>query len=86
MELSRVIGQPSAEGRLRFSQVDVKRRMEETMVERKNIVTKLVEFGNGLYGLTSCLTFMDGIVCVMTLIVLECPNGNGGVKNMVNDR
>ena len=86
MELSRVIGQPNAERRLRFSQVDIKRRMKETTVERKDIIAKLIEFGNGLDGLTSCFTFMGGIVCIMTLSVLECPNGNDGVKNMVNDR
>ena len=71
---------------MRFSQVDVKRRAEETTVKRKNIITKLIEFGNGFDGLTSCLTFMDGIVGLMMLIVPECPNGNHRFKNMVNDR
>ena len=85
-ELSRVIREPGMERRLRFSKVDIQGLAEETMVERKNIITKLIEFGNGLDGLTSCLTFVDSIVYVVTLIVLECPNGNDRIKNMVNDR
>ena len=71
---------------MRFSQVEIERRTKETTVKRKNIITKCIEFRNGLDGLTSCFAFIDGIVSVMTLIVPECPNGNHRLKNTVNDR
>ena len=85
-ELSRVIRESGTERRLRFSKVDIQGWAEETTVQRKDIIMKLIELGNGLEGLTSCFTFMDGIVGVMMLIVPECPNGNDRIKNMVNDR
>ena len=80
-ELSRVIREPGMERRLRFSKVDIQGWAEETTVKWKDIITKLIELGNGLDCLTSCFTFMDGIVRVMTLIVPECQNGNDRIKN-----
>ena len=66
--------------------MDVKGQMEKATVESMNIIAKLIESTNGLYGLTSRLTFVDFIVSTMVLCVAECPNGNDKVKNMVNDR
>ena len=85
-ELSRVIREPGMERRLRFSKIDIQGQAEELTVKQKDIITKFIELGNGLDGLTSCFIFMDGIVGVMTLIVPKCPNGNDRIKNMVNDR
>ena len=47
---------------MRFSEVDIQGLAKEATVKRKNIIVKLTEFRNGLYGLTSRLTFVDGVV------------------------
>ena len=39
IQLSRMIGEPGTERRLRFSEVDVKGLAEETTVKRKNIIS-----------------------------------------------
>ena len=86
IQLNRMIGQPGTERRLRFSEVDIQGRAEETTVKWKDIITKLIELGNGLDCLTSSFTFMNGIVGTMTSCILKCPNGKDGVEKMVKNR
>ena len=73
------------ERRLRFSEVDIKRLVEEATVKGKNIVAQLIEIRDGFECLTSCLTFMKSIVGTVTLCILKCPNGKDGVEKMVKN-
>ena len=84
--LSRMIGEPGMERRLRFSEVDIQGLVEEMMVKRKNVISYLIECRDGLYGLTSCFTLVNGIVCTMTLCIAKCPNGKDGIEKIVDDR
>ena len=65
------------ERRLRFSEVDIQGWAEEATVKRKNIISKLR---------VQKWPLVDGIVLIMTLCIVECPNGEDGIKKIVDDR
>ena len=51
--------------------MDIQGCTEELTVKRKDIIAKVVEIGDGLISLTRRLSFMGGVVNVMTLSVAE---------------
>ena len=53
-------------------------------ITRKNRVTKIIEFDNRCNGLHRPFTFMKLIVHSMTLIIVEMPNVNNRVQNVMN--
>ena len=80
-KMTRVIGQPGTERRLRFLQVVVDRLKEKVMITGKNAITKLVQIVNGFNSLMGHFTFMKFSVSTLTLVVAQLPDGKNGVKD-----
>ena len=78
-KMTRVIGQPGTERRLRFLQVVVDRLKEKVMITGKNAILTVVQIDNGFNSLTRHFTFMKFSVSAMTLVIAELPDGKNGV-------